>query len=122
MSVLDEIRKLDEQKKQLLQSAKSEALKKAKQAIDELNELGFNYELVERDTGAKPRGTRRTGIRNNVLSVVKSHPQGIRRSDVLDKMNANDKSTQQSVSNALSALKKNNHIVQEGSLYKAVPR
>jgi hypothetical protein len=47
MSVLDQIRKLDEQREKLLNDAKQEALKKAEAAIEELNELGFSYKLSQ---------------------------------------------------------------------------
>ena len=47
MSVLDELKALDEQRAQLLDDAKKEALEKATKAIADLNELGFNYRLVE---------------------------------------------------------------------------
>jgi hypothetical protein len=58
-SVLEQIRALDTQKAQLLQSAKAEAFEKAKSAVDELNSLGFNYRLVEGSGGASRKGTRR---------------------------------------------------------------
>jgi hypothetical protein len=47
MSVLDELKALDAQRAALLEGAKKEALDKAEKAIAELNELGFNYRLVE---------------------------------------------------------------------------
>ena len=49
MSVLDQLKKLDEQRAKLLDGAKEEALGKAKAAIAELNELGFSYKLVQGD-------------------------------------------------------------------------
>jgi len=47
MSVLEKLKALDEQRSKLLEGAKSEALEKARQAVAELNELGFHYRLVE---------------------------------------------------------------------------
>lgn len=47
MSVLEKLRKLDEERAQLLAGAKAEALEKAERAVVELNSLGFQYELVE---------------------------------------------------------------------------
>ena len=119
MSVLDEIRKLDEQKAKLLNQAKKEALQKAEAAIRELNELGFDYRLVE-GGGKATTGARRTGIRNEVLSAVKAAPHGVKRADILAALDANDKSSQQSVSNALSALKKAGSVTQDNAgNYKA---
>lgn len=116
---MDQIKKLDEQKAQLLHGAKQEAIALANQGIKALNELGFNYRLVSEDTVAQRTGTRRTGIRDEVLSMVKANP-GITRSTLLDKMNARgDKSAEQSISNALAALKKAGTITADGGAYKA---
>jgi hypothetical protein len=57
MSVLDELKALNEQRDKLLEAAKREALEKAEKAVAELNELGFRYSLVE---GAL-RAPRKTG-------------------------------------------------------------
>jgi hypothetical protein len=46
-SVLDQLKALDEQRAKLMESAKSAALEKANEAIEELNALGFNYRLAE---------------------------------------------------------------------------
>ena len=45
MSVLDELKTLDEQRTMLLEGAKAEALQRAEKAIADLNELGFHYSL-----------------------------------------------------------------------------
>jgi hypothetical protein len=47
MSVLEKLKALDAQRAQLLEGAKQEALDKAEKAVAELNELGFDYSLVE---------------------------------------------------------------------------
>ncbi len=122
MSVLDEIRKLDEQKTKLMEQAKKTILAKAEQSVAELNQLGFDYRLVEGGTTTRTTtGRRRTGIRQEVLDTIKKHPQGIGRADILTTMDAKgDKSAEQSVSNALSALKKANTIVStDDGKYKA---
>ena len=46
-SVLDQLKALDEQRSNLLESAKNAALEKANEAIEELNGLGFHYRLAE---------------------------------------------------------------------------
>jgi hypothetical protein len=50
-TVLEKLRALDAQRVQLLEGAKKEALDKAEKAVAELNELGFDYSLIE---GALP--------------------------------------------------------------------
>jgi hypothetical protein len=50
-TVLEKLKALDAQRAQLLDGAKKEALDNAEKAVAELNELGFNYSLVE---GASP--------------------------------------------------------------------
>ena len=47
MSVLDKLKALDEERAKLLEDAKKEALEAAHKAIAALNELGFDYRLVE---------------------------------------------------------------------------
>ena len=118
MSVLDEIKKLDEQRAKLLSDAKAEALKKAQTAIDTLNSLGFNYQLVSGDAPKAIR-QRRSGVRDSVLAEIKKHPQGISRQALLDAMGATDTKAQQSVSNAVSALKKSGTITGEDGHYTA---
>jgi hypothetical protein len=46
--VLDQIRKLDDQRSKLLGEAKDEALQLVHEAIGDLNALGFNYGIVEK--------------------------------------------------------------------------
>lgn len=58
MSVLDELKKLDDQRAKLIEGAKAEALKKAEAAIAELNALGFPYSLVAGDS----KGSKKSGI------------------------------------------------------------
>ncbi len=47
MSVLEKLKALDEERSKLLEGAKAETLEKAQKAVEELNELGFHYQLVE---------------------------------------------------------------------------
>ena len=60
-SALEKIKQLDEQREKLLAEAKKEALKLANNAIEALNELGFNYQLVSKGQGSQAgsrKGTR----------------------------------------------------------------
>lgn len=111
MPTLDEIdaqiRQLEDQKKQLVQKAKDDQVKKAQAAIEELRKMGFNYRLAEMDSPTRSTGTRRTGIRDSVLVMVRGDTKGLSRAAVIEKLSAKgDKSAEQSISNALSALKK----------------
>ena len=45
-SVLEKLKALDEQRAQLLEGAKKEALDNAERAVADLNNLGFDYRLV----------------------------------------------------------------------------
>jgi hypothetical protein len=121
MSVLDRIKALDAEKAKLLDEAKAEALTAANNAIKTLNELGFNYRLTS-DESKAPRATsggRRGGIRNDVLKVIEEHADGIGRAAILKVMGAEDKSSQQSISNALASLKKAGTVTADSGLYKA---
>ena len=53
-SVLEKLKALDEQRAQLLEGAKKEALDNAERAVAELNELGFHYILTEGASSASP--------------------------------------------------------------------
>ena len=55
-TILEKIKALDEQRAQLLEDAKKEALENAEKAVAALNELGFHYSLVE---GASSQSTTR---------------------------------------------------------------
>jgi hypothetical protein len=52
-SVLEKLKALDAQRAQLLEGAKKEALDNAEKAVADLNELGFNYSLVEGASSAR---------------------------------------------------------------------
>ena len=66
-SVLEKLKALDEQRAQLLDGAKKEALDNAEKAVAELNELGFHYSLTE---GAPAR----TSAQSAAQSLA-HHPQ-----------------------------------------------
>ena len=59
-SVLEKLKALDEQRAQLLEGAKKEALDNAEKAVAALNELGFHYSLTEGAPAARaPRAPRK---------------------------------------------------------------
>lgn len=119
MSALDRLKELDKQRDKLVRAAKAEALKKAEEALTELSALGFNYKLIE--AGAKTSGTRRKGIRNEILTVIQKHPNGIARADIIAALSAKgDAAAEQSVSNALSALKKQGKVSSADGKYRAL--
>jgi hypothetical protein len=55
-TAIQRIQELDRERTALFETAKDEALRKAHQAIEDLNALGLNYRLVE---GAAPAGKQR---------------------------------------------------------------
>jgi DNA-binding transcriptional ArsR family regulator len=66
-----------------------------------------------------PRG-RRGEKRQAILDMIAQHPDGLTRHELIDQMNAHsDKAAEQSISNALSALKKAGQLTQEGKRYIA---
>lgn len=119
MSIFEQIMELEAKKQSLLDQAKREALTRAEKAVSELNDLGFHYELVERSTPTKTQNTtRRAGVSEQVLEVVKSAPAGLTRADVLTQLNAESSSEKHSVSNALANLKKKGKLTNTDGLYK----
>ena len=81
------------------------------------------YERAKKGGGAgvsPTGGKRRTGVRRNVLEVIKRHRDGLKRAEILEQMKVKgDKRAEQSVSNALSNLKKQGEVRLEDGVYKA---
>lgn len=111
-------------------------IKEAKQAlVSQKNDLdrqiaGLDKELAAIEayesvksgrtaTSSSSGGTRRTGIRDQILAVVKAAPDGISAGDVLKQMDATSDQDKTAVRNALSALKKNNSIGLANGVYSA---
>jgi hypothetical protein len=66
-----------------------------------------------RDPNAPKRTRGEGGVRQQVLDLIRSKPEGLARADVLGLLNmSGDKSAEQSVSNALANLKKDGKITQ----------
>jgi hypothetical protein len=59
--LIGRIKELDAEKSKLIESAKSEALERAKQAVADLNALGFSYSLTQVSVGRKPAGRKGLG-------------------------------------------------------------
>ena len=58
LSAILQIKKLHEEETKLVEAAKAEALAKTQEGIEELNILGFNYELTELGQVKGPRKAR----------------------------------------------------------------
>ena len=69
-TALQQIKKLDEERTKLLESAKADALARAEEAINELTALGFDYELAEPGRAARKMRTARKA------SAPNHHPKG----------------------------------------------
>ncbi len=116
-----QIADLQAKKQKLIEDEKKSAMKKVEDALKELNALGFHYQLVDgtKATRTSKTRTRRSGVRDSVLAEIKKHPGGISRADLLAAMGATDDKAQQSISNAVAALKKNDEIISEQGHYTA---
>lgn len=121
MSVIDQIMELEAQKQKLMDDAKRELVQAAEKAVSDLNNLGFNFRLVEGTaTTSTSTGGRRTGVAQEVLALVKSAPNGLPRAAILEQMGASEKKQQQSISNALSNLKKKGQLAADNGVYTAI--
>jgi len=133
MSALNVIKQLEAKKQKLLAKAKTECLKKVETVLRELRELGFEYELVEAPSTqtkvtkklepAKNKRTakkRRSGIGEKVRRSIASQPAGMTRKAINAALKADSQTDKRAISNALSALKRNNAVTLEGGIYKAV--
>lgn len=121
-----ERKRLTKQREDLL--AKRATLDEQLASIDKEFNAIEAYEMAKRGKlPSAPRtrragttGTRRTGIRQEVLDRVKGKPDGVSRADLLDAMGLKgNKSGEQSISNALSALKKQGLIDNKDGMYIA---
>ena len=69
--------------------------------------------------GGRPRA-RRGSKREQLLDLIRQHPDGLARKDILDKMGLKgDKSGEMSVSNALTALTKTNQVARHEGRYRS---
>jgi hypothetical protein len=64
-SALQQIKKLDEERAKLLESAKGDALARGEEVINELISLGFEYELIEYGAKGKTK-PRKVGARKPI--------------------------------------------------------
>lgn len=74
-----QIAELEAKKKALIKKEKDDAMDKVKTALAELNALGFNYSLSDGTTTTRTTRTRRSGVRNDVLALIKKSPSGLTR-------------------------------------------
>lgn len=109
-----QIAELQAQKQTLIAKEKDAALDQVMVALKELNALGFHYELHNND---KPKTARRTGVRSDVLKVIQN-ADGMKPGDIAQALDMDDTKGKQSISNALSALKKAGSIVAVDGMYR----
>jgi len=116
--------------RQRLGKLREETLAKKQQADDELAKIDRELSAIAAYEAAKkgkpirqkrasggPRGEKRAQL----LRIINEAPGGLTRGDILEKMNLKgNKSGEQSVSNALNALKKGGHIKSDEGKYLSV--
>lgn len=73
-SAIDRLKELDEERSTLLESAKSEALDRANEAVTALNALGFSYRLTEGETGGRRQSRSDEGGRKGTRQVNAERP------------------------------------------------
>jgi hypothetical protein len=90
-------------------------------AIDayEAAKTGKQAAAVRQARGGRPRA-RRGSKREQLLELIRQHPDGLARKDILEKMGLKgDKSGEMSVSNALTALTKTNQVARHEGRYRS---
>jgi hypothetical protein len=113
--------------KRKLEAAQEEYQRAIAQQVADLkaqrDDLDRQIAELEAGTSAPSTGKRRKGIKNDVLATVKANADGIKKADILIAMDAKgDKSFENSISNALTSMKKAGTIAQTPTgLYKAAP-
>ena len=121
-----------EQERTRLTQAREDALAKKQEAEDQLAAIDTEfgaiaaYEAAKKGKPAsagaekKRRAPRQSGKRNEILKLVQQYPDGVTAGELKDKLGIRgNKQGEQSVSNALSALKKAGQLTLEGGKYIA---
>ena len=109
---------LIEEERKRLHAERTELVAKLS-AIDQELEAIAAYEAAKTGSPLPSSGGRRSGIREAVYRQIAESQEGMTRSDVLEAMGARgDKKLEQSVSNALSALKKAERVSLVNGLYR----
>lgn len=118
---------LVEAEREQLKKKRGDVVDKIKALEKELDEIDREKEAVNAYYAAKtgkrvrtgqraPRGSRR----EEILGVIRGSPQGMKRAEILEALGVKgDKSGEQSVSNALSSMKKSGAVVVEDGNYLA---
>jgi DNA-binding transcriptional ArsR family regulator len=117
---------IDQERTRIKEAIKA-ANAKRREAEREIQELETEltaiaaYDAARKGTKASERRApsgRRGEKRQAILDLIAQHEGGMSRHELIDQMNARgDKSATQSISNALSALKKAGQLTQEGKRY-----
>ena len=72
---IQRIKELDQERATLFGQAKEEALRRANQAVEDLNALGLNYRLVE---GAAPAGSKSASKKSQETVTEKRAAPGLK--------------------------------------------
>lgn len=113
-----------------LNDARSDAMARRSAIDEELTEIdrllnaanAYEAALTGKTTSRKTgtRGPRSSGRTANLLALIQNTPDGMKRADILEKMGVKgDKSGENSVSTALTNLKKQSKIGLKDGLYTA---
>jgi len=69
--------------------------------------------------GGRRAGARRGSRREQIIALIRQHPEGLARKDILERMGMKgNKSGEMSVSNALTALTKGGQVVRANGRYR----
>lgn len=114
-----------EKERERLNGLRDDAMKRRKEIDTEIVEVDRELSAIAAYENAKAgkkkqQGTRSTGRRSELLTLLSSNPDGLSRADILDKLGLKgNKAGEQSISNALSNLKKQNKLSQKDGRYLA---
>lgn len=118
----DRIKKLRESKmaEQAQIAEQIKQIDKQLAAIDAYHSTLSGRAAPAAPAGKAARGSRgrRGGKREEILSYIKQKPSGITRGELIEQLGVKgDRSAEQSISNALSALKRTNQVYSSGGRY-----
>jgi hypothetical protein len=75
-TAIQRIQELDRERTELFEQAKEEALRRATQALEDLNALGLKYRLVEGESSAGNKGVSKTQQKGQAEKKGTARPPG----------------------------------------------
>jgi Fe2+ or Zn2+ uptake regulation protein len=110
---------LMQQERERLTKRREEILHELSEVDTELSRIAAYFSAGKTTRSGKGNRQQRGTVQTTVLEIIQRIPNGISRGDIISTINSTGtKTSEQSISNALSALKKSKKITSQDGKYK----